>query len=134
MLNKAILVGRLTKEPELKSTQSGKSVISFTVAIPRKFTDANGERQSDFINCVAFGKTAEFVEKHFNKGDIISIDGTIQVRVWEDNEGKKHYATEVMCEAVGFVGGKRKEEQKTEALPQLPQEFSADGDDENLPF
>ena len=129
MLNKAILVGRLTKDPELKSTTGGKSVLNFTVAITRRYKDANGDRQSDFINCVAFGQSAEFISNYFKKGNMISVDGTLQTRVWEDNEGRRHYVTEVIAESVGFAESKR------EDAPSLPEEFSADAyDEDDLPY
>ncbi len=138
MLNKAILVGRITKEPELKSTEKGTSVLSFTVAITRKYKDANGDRVSDFINCVAFRQTAEFISSYFKKGDLISVDGTIQTRTWDDNEGKRHYVTEVMVENAGFIEGKKEEkpkEKEAETLPDLPAEFSAENvSDDDLPF
>ena len=120
MLNKVILIGRLTKDPELKSTGGGVSVLNFTVAITRKYKDANGERQSDFVNCVAFRQTAEFISNYFKKGNMISIDGTIQTRNWDDGEGKRHYVTEVLVNEVGFIEGKK---QDTESLPELPEEF-----------
>ena len=130
MLNKAILVGRLTKDPELKSTTGGKSVLNFTVAITRRYKDANGDRQSDFINCVAFGQSAEFISNYFKKGNMISVDGTISTRVWKDNEEKRHYITEVIAESVGFAESKRED-----APPSLPEEFSADAyDEDDLPY
>lgn len=141
MLNKAILVGRLTRDPELKSTTNGNSVLNFTVAITRKFKDANGERQSDFINCVAFRQTAEFISNYFKKGNMISIDGTIQTRTWDDNEGKRHYVTEVMVNDAGFIESKREMDQgasarsaASETLPDMPAEFGADVTDDDLPF
>ena len=141
MLNKAILVGRLTRDPELKSTTNGNSVLNFTVAITRKFKDANGERQSDFINCVAFRQTAEFISNYFKKGNMISVDGTIQTRTWDDNEGKRHYVTEVMVNDAGFVESKREmdngasaREVASETLPDMPAEFGADVTDDDLPF
>lgn len=142
MLNKAILVGRLTRDPEMKSTTNGVSVLNFTVAITRRFKDANGERQSDFINCVAFRQTAEFIANYFKKGNMISIDGTIQTRTWDDTEGKRHYVTEVMVENAGFIESKREmdaggapaREAASDTLPDMPAEFGADVTDDDLPF
>lgn len=141
MLNKAILVGRLTRDPEIKSTTNGVSVLNFTVAITRRFKDANGERQSDFINCVAFRQTADFIASYFKKGNMISIDGTIQTRTWDDNEGKRHYVTEIVAENAGFIESKREmdggapvREAATDSLPQMPAEFGADVTDDDLPF
>ncbi len=139
MLNKAILVGRLTRDPEMRSTASGISVLNFTVAVPRKYAKQGEQRQTDFINCVAFRQTADFIGRYFNKGNLISIDGSIQTRSWDDNEGKKRYATEVIVNEAGFVEGK-KESQSTGAsyqtqggeLPELSSEFDVTDDD--LPF
>lgn len=136
MLNKAILVGRLTRDPELRSTATGVSVVNFTVAIQRKFKDANGERQSDFINCVAFNRTADFVKTYFTKGNLISCDGYIQTRTWDDNDGKRHFVTEVVVNDAGFVESKRDSAPRKEddAMPDMPDEFGVDGTDDDLPF
>ena len=144
MLNKAILVGRLTRDPELKSTQSGVPVLNFTVAVQRRYKDANGERQSDFINCVAFRQTAEFIANYFKKGNMISIDGSIQTRSWDDNEGKRRYATEVIVNDAGFVESRRDSEASAQmqsnsfaegdSLPEMPTEFGSDATDDDLPF
>lgn len=101
-MNKVVLVGRLAKDPELRSTQLDKVVAVFTVACDRRF--ARGE--ADFINCVAWGKTAEFVSRYFKKGDRIGIVGRLQVRSWEDEKGNKRYATEVVAEDVEFAQSK----------------------------
>ena len=102
MLNKAILNGRLTKAPELKQTQNGKSVCGFTIAVYR-----NRDREkTDFIPIVAWGKTAEFVNQWFGKGDLITIVGRIEVRNYEDKNGNKRTATEIIAEEVLFGGSK----------------------------
>lgn len=102
MLNKAILNGRLTKAPELKQTNSGKSVCGFTIAV-----DRNRDREkTDFIPIVAWGKTAEFVNQWFGKGDLITIVGRIEVRNYEDKNGNKRTATEIIAEEVLFGGSK----------------------------
>ena len=136
MLNKAILIGRLTKEPELKSTGNGISVLSFTLAVKRNYK-TDGEYQSDFINCVAYRKTAEFISQYFNKGDLISVDGMIHTRSYE-SDGRKVYVTEVIANDVGFVESKsEKKEEATEALPELPEEFGDTEDggaSDDLPF
>ena len=105
-MNKVILVGRLTKDPELRNTQSGTAVCSFTIACDRHFVKQGEERQVDFINCIAWQKTAEFVSKYFTKGTRIALEGSIQTRTWDDNEGKKHYATEVLVDNVEFAQSK----------------------------
>lgn len=105
-MNKAILVGRLTRDPELKATTSGISVCNFTVAVDRRFVRAGEERQADFINCVAWRQTAEFICKYFTKGRMIGIVGSIQTRSWEDREGKRQYTTEVVVDEAYFTDSK----------------------------
>ena len=102
MLNKAILNGRLTKAPELKQTNNGKSVCSFTIAVDR----SRDREKTDFIPIVAWGKTAEFVNQWFGKGDLITIVGRIEVRNYDDKNGNKRTATEIIAEEVLFGGGK----------------------------
>ena len=106
MMNKIILIGRLTKEPELRYTQSGTAVVSFNLAVDRRFANQNGEREADFINCVAWNKTAEFIANYFQKGKGIAIEGRLQVRSYDGNDGQRHWVTEVVAEQVEFVGGK----------------------------
>lgn len=103
-MNKVILMGRLTRDPELRSTASGTSVASFTIAVDRRFANRDGERQADFINCVAWRQTGEFVSKYFPKGRMIAVCGSIQTRTWNDQEGKKHYVTEVVVDEAYFAG------------------------------
>lgn len=108
MLNKAILNGRLTKAPELKQTNSGKSVCGFTIAV-----DRNRDREkTDFVPIVAWGKTAEFVNQWFGKGDLITIVGRIEVRNYEDKNGNKRTATEIIAEEVLFGGSNLPERQR----------------------
>lgn len=107
--NKVILVGNLTADPELKQTQSGISVTSFTVAVSRPFAARNGgegQPQADFINVVAWRNTAEFVTKYFTKGRSILICGRLQTRTWTDQNGQKRYATEVVADEAQFVDKK----------------------------
>ncbi len=137
MINKAILVGRLTKDPEVRETST--SICNFTVAIPRKYVKQGEQRQSDFINCVAFGRTADFIGKFFDKGNLISIDGSIQTRTWDDTEGKRHWVTEVIVDDAGFVEGKKdgqqeQTEQAAEDLPDMPEGFGDVTDSDDLPF
>lgn len=105
-MNKVVLVGRLSKDPELRSTQSGTAVVSFTVACDRRFVKEGEERQADFINCVAWNKTAEFVSRYFTKGMRIALDGRIQTRSYDDQNGNKRYITEVVAEDVEFAQSK----------------------------
>ena len=108
--NKAIIGGRLSADPELKSTSGGVSVTSFSVAVNRRFSGANNEQQTDFINVVAWRQTAEFVSRHFRKGSSICIVGSIQTRSWTDQNGQKRYATDVVADEVLFVDSKKDSE------------------------
>ena len=102
MLNSVILMGRLTADPELRQTQNGTAVTSFTVAVDRRFQ----REQTDFINIVAWKQTAEFVEKYFKKGSLIALRGSIQQRNYEDKNGNKRTAFEVIADEVSFCGSK----------------------------
>ena len=102
MLNKAILMGRLTRDPELRHTQSNMAVCSFSLAIDRGRKDQNGERQTDFIDCVAWGRQAEFVAQWFTKGSMSIVVGRIQSRRWQDQNGNNRTAIEVNCDEVSF--------------------------------
>ena len=105
-LNKVVLAGRMTADPELKQTPSGVSVLSFTIAVNRSYVSKNseqGERQADFINVVAWRNTAEFISKYFRKGSAICVSGSIQTRSWQDQQGQRRYATEVVADEATFV-------------------------------
>ena len=102
-MNKCELVGRLTKDPELKLTSNQTAYCNFTIAVDRRFKDSNGQRQTDFINCVAWKQTATFVQKYFHKGNRIGIVGSIQTRQYEDQQGAKHFVTEVIVDEAEFV-------------------------------
>lgn len=117
MLNKAILMGRLTRDPELRHTQSNTAVCSFTLAIDRDRKDQNGERQTDFIDCTAWGKTAEFVAKWFNKGTMAIAVGRIQSRKWQDQNGNNRTAIEVNCDDVSFGETKKAREANGNKAP-----------------
>lgn len=104
-MNKAILVGRLTKDPELKTTAGGVSVCSFTVAVNRRFKNAEGNYDADFINCVAWRQQAEFLSKFFAKGRMVGVVGSIQTRSY-DKDGQRVYITEVVAEEISFVDSK----------------------------
>lgn len=106
--NKVILGGRLTADPELKTTTSGVSVTSFTIAVNRRYGGKSGEEnQADFITVTAWRQTAEFVVNYFHKANCICVVGSIQTRSWTDNQGQKRYATEVIADEAYFVEGKR---------------------------
>lgn len=98
MINNTVLVGRLTKDADLRYTGSGTAVASFTVAVERQFKNAQGERETDFINCVAWRKTAEIISNFTRKGSLVGVTGHIQTRNYTNNEGRKVYITEVVCE------------------------------------
>ena len=103
-MNKVILIGRLTKDPEVKLTTANQTpYCNFTVACDRRFKDANGERQADFINCVAWRQQASFVGKYFHKGNRIAVVGSLQTRSYDDNNGVRKYVTEVVVDEVEFV-------------------------------
>lgn len=106
MLNNVTLMGRLTATPVLNQTKGGALVTSFAIAIDRRFQRQGEERQTDFINCVAWQKTAEFISKYFNKGDLIAITGEIQTRKYEDKDGNNRTATEVIINNAYFCGSK----------------------------
>ncbi|UEX90079.1 single-stranded DNA-binding protein [Staphylococcus ratti] len=103
MLNRVVLVGRLTKDPEYRTTPSGVSVATFTLAINRTFTNSQGEREADFINCVVFRKQAENVSNFLFKGSLAGVDGRLQSRSYENQEGRRVFVTEVVCDSVQFL-------------------------------
>ena len=106
MLNTAIIMGRLTADPELRTTNTGIAVTTFTVAVDRRFQKAGEERQTDFINVVAWRQTAEFVSRYFQKGSMIAVRGSIQTRRYEDSNGNKRTAFEIVADEVSFCGSK----------------------------
>lgn len=106
MFNRAILIGRLTADPELKQTQSGISVCSFSIAVDRRFSGRDSERKTDFINITSWRQQAEFVCRYFHKGDVIGVEGSIQTRNYEDKNGNKRTATEIVTDNVFFTGAR----------------------------
>lgn len=136
MLNKVVLMGRLTKEPLLKYTPSNVAVASFTIAVDRNYVKQGEERQTDFINIVAWRTTAEFVAKYFTKGQQVALSGSIQTRTWDDTEGKKHYVTEVVADEVYFADSKKETKSSENPAEQQGNDFEVVpncGEDE-LPF
>lgn len=105
MLNRVALVGRLTRDPELRRTSNGKAVTSFNLAVERNFK--SDDQEADFINCVCWGKIAENTERYCSKGSMVSVDGRIQTRNYENNQGQKVYVTEVIADSVQFINTKR---------------------------
>lgn len=121
MLNKVFIMGRMVRDPELRHTQSGTAVASFTLAVERDFKDkTTGERTTDFIDCVAWRSTAEFVSRFFAKGRMAVVVGSLQIRAWEDKEGNKRRTAEVIAESVYFGDSKRDAESGGYAPPAAP--------------
>ena len=122
-MNKVILLGRLTKEVEVRYTQSNTPVASFSLAVNRRFSK---EKEADFINIVAWNKTAEFCQKFFKKGQQVGVIGRIQTRTWDDEKGQKHYITEVVAEETYFADSKKEEKEEQYQAPnfnELPNTF-----------
>lgn len=134
-LNKTLLGGRLTSNVELKQTQSGVPVCSFTVAVNRKFAK-EGEQSADFINCIAWRTTAEFISRYFKKGSSIFVEGSIQTRNWTDSAGQKRYVTEVLVDEARFVDSKTETEVNSAPAftPAATPNFEELSTDADLPF
>ncbi len=105
-MNKVLLVGRLTRDPELRTTPGGMAVTRFTIAVSQNFTNKNGERGTDFINCSAWGRQADNISKYCHKGSLVSAEGRIRTSSYDAQDGSKRYSTEVVCEAVNFLSSK----------------------------
>ena len=135
-MNQVILIGRITKDPEVKTTQNHIAVCSFTLAVDRKFKNANGEREANFISCVAWKQTAELIGKYFQKGSKIGVIGNIQTRSYE-KDGHKVYVTEVVVDEIEFVESKGEKQEKNSypAAPTVDTTFYPTMDDDTtLPF
>ena len=133
-MNKVCLIGRLTKDIELKATQSNAKVANFTLAVNRRFVKEGQEQTADFINIIAWGKTAEFCDKYFGKGQQIGVSGRIQTRTWDDDQGKKHYVTEVVAEEVDFADGKKEKKEEPVSDMQFENNTQNFNLNEELPF
>lgn len=132
-MNKVVLIGRMVKDPEVKKTQSDLSVCSFRIAVDRKFKDQSGNRQTDFLDVVAWRQLADIIGKYCHKGSRIGITGSLQSRSFEDQSGNKRTVIEVLAEDVDFLDPKQKQEEKPEAEETLPIPPMTE-DMENLPF
>ncbi len=133
-MNKVVLMGRLTKEPEIRYTQTNNTMVtSFSLAVNRRFAREGEERQADFINIVAWSKTAEFVSKYFRKGQQVSIVGRLQTRNWDDEQGQKHYITEVVAEEVYFADSKKENTETSNNITTQATDFELNSQDQ-LPF
>lgn len=135
-MNKVILIGRLTKDPELRYTESNIAVATFTLAVNKNHTNSNGEREADFINIVVWRKQAENVKDYLFKGSKVAIEGTIQTRSYEDNNGQKRYITEIIANSLEFLDSKKdsnsKQENDNNPFADFGQQIAIDPDE--LPF
>ena len=142
MLNHITIMGRLTRDPELRHTQSGTAVAGFTLAVDRDFKAEGGERETDFIDCVAWKSAAEFLSKYFGKGRMAVVSGRLQVRKWQNKEGENRYSTEVVADHIYFADSKKEESNggnyggyNPQYAPQTGGDFEElDEDDGDLPF
>lgn len=125
MLNKTIVMGRLTRDPEMRTTTSGIAVSRFTLAVERDFKQENGERAVDYLDCVAWRSTAVFVNKYFAKGRMAVVSGRLQSSSWTDNDGAKHRSTEINVEDIYFGEGKQREAAES-SVPALSEITEAD--------
>lgn len=143
-MNKVILMGRLTRDVEMRQTPNGVSLARFSIAVNRRFAGKDAQQQADFINCVAWRQTGEFIARYFQKGSMIAVVGSIQSRSWDGNDGKKQYATEVIVDEAYFTGSKSENSTggntdfSDSGLDNLNSQYGEDfatiGDEEDLPF
>lgn len=135
MLNRIIVMGRMTRDPELRRTNSGTAVASFSLAVDRDFKSQSGEKETDFIDVVAWRNTAEFVSKYFSKGRMAVVDGRLQLRDWTDKDGNKRRSAEIVADSVYFGDSKRDGGDNPAGYAPAPSGgFSEIEDDGNLPF
>ena len=133
-INNVVLTGRLSRDPEIKQTQSGVSVCNFCIAVDRQYK-SDEEKICDFINCVAWRSTADFVSKWFHKGEGIGVTGSIQTRKWVTDGGENRYATEVLCQQVSFLEGKKNAVETTQTTVEAAQNYAEiENISEDLPF
>ena len=135
-LNRSIIMGRLTADPEIKKTGSGVSVCSFTLAVDQDYKPKDAERGVDWIDCVAWRQTADFLGKYFSKGRMVVVEGRLQTRTYEDKDGNKRKATELVADNVYFGDSKRDGNNSTQSAqePAAGQSAEVTGDDDDLPF
>lgn len=138
-MNNSILIGRLTKEADLRSTSNGTATASFTLAVERAFKNASGEKETDFINCVVWRKQAEALANYTSKGSKLAVRGRIQTRSYDNNEGKRVYVTEVVVEEFTFLDSKKDNQKSSEPTKMDSDPFNKSSntipiDDDSLPF
>lgn len=131
MINRVVLVGRLTKDPELKYTQSGIAVCRFTLAVNRSFTNNQGEREADFILCVAWRKQAENIANYLRKGSLAGVDGTIQTGSFEGTDGKRVYTTEVVADSTQFLEPANQNKPNQQQQPNQQQNYQQNNNQQN---
>lgn len=132
-MNKCYFIGNLTKDVELRKTPNGVSVARFTIAVPRRYTNADRERETDFIDCVVWRGTAENLAQYCHKGDKVAVVGALQIRSYETNDGSKRYIAEIIAEEVEFINTKRNDENSGNSKPKKPTLQACD-DDSDVPF
>ncbi len=139
-MNKIILIGRATKDIELKMTTSGTEVVDFSLAVTRNFKNADGEYDADFINCIVYGKLASTISNYVRKGDRLAVEGRLQVRSYQNSEGKNIYVTEVVVSNVDFLEAKKSEPKEEVSIPKeevdpfANKEVQIEINDDDLPF
>ena len=142
-MNKVVLIGRFTKEIELRKLTNNKSVSNFTVAVQRNFKNSEGKYESDFIQCIAYGSVADFIEKYFEKGDEVALSGRIQARHFTAQDGTNKYVTEIIVESAEFTHGKPKQDTgKNDITNEVPGNYTSEYEerpefaltDDDLPF
>lgn len=134
MLNKIIIMGRLTRDPEMRHTQTGTAVASLTLACDRDFKPQNGEKETDFVDVVVWDKTAEFAANYFTKGRMAIVEGRLQVRGWQDKDGNKRKTTEVVADRMYFGDSKQEIKPDSKKQPAPADDFAEIEDDGDLPF
>lgn len=135
MINNCILIGRMVRNAELRRTQQGDAVASFTLAVNRNYTTKDGQQQADFINCIVWKKQAENVDKYCSKGSLVGVEGRIQTRSYENNQGQKVYVVEVICDSVQFLETKKQENKPTSEQNSFDnQSNSFDINDDDIAF
>jgi single-strand DNA-binding protein len=145
-VNKVILVGRLTRDPEVKNTTTGRAVATFTLAVDRRFKNKDGQKEADFIPIVVWGKQAEFVGQYLSKGSQIGVSGRLQVRSYDAQDGQRRYVTEVVGDEINFISSSRKDATSGYQQPSgsraddnmsimgLDEDFHLMADDDDIPF
>ncbi|UYO61847.1 single-stranded DNA-binding protein [Acetobacterium wieringae] len=143
-MNKVILVGRLTRDPEMKNTNSGKTVTRFSLAVDRRFKNKDGQKEADFINIVVWGKQAEFASQYLSKGSQISLSGRLQVSSYDGQDGQRRYVTEVVADEITFLSSKKdggnsaNTQHQSNSEPMsvmgLDEDFHLMADDDDCPF